>query len=170
MRLTTIMVLAFSLAGICHGSGDSPDATTIELAILWRSPVDPESWEPVELAKLIHDSSKFTPEGSYFYKPRTPLIVFGHEALYVGAVGMGDVAGPNVMLKGKPEDIANFISEKYRVEFTKKGDGYQGDIKEAATDGGEVYHVEIREHVSLIIAPHPEKVGESVVIGAYNGP
>ena len=170
MRFATIFVMALNLAGICHCSGESPDSATIELAILWRSPIDPLSWEPVELAKLLRDPAKFTPEGHHFYKPKTPISVFGYEALYVGAVGMGDVAGPNVMLKAKPEEIANYIREKYNVKFVQKGDAYQGDIRDGAIGEGDAYRVKIRDHVTLIIGPHPEKAGESVVIGAYSGP
>jgi len=133
-------------------------------------PVDPATWDPIELTKLLHNSKKFATEGAYWFKPQKPITVFGHEALFVGAVGFGEVAGPNATLKGRPPEIAKFITERYGIKFVKNGEEYHGNLKETAIAGGEGYRVRICDHVSLVIAQHPQKDGESVVIGVYSGP
>ena len=169
MRLLIIFLLIFNAVNFCQASEKLTDTTTIELSILWRLPVDPAKWESKEFEKLLQDSTKFVPVGN-FYKPKSKMNVFGHEVLYVGAVGMGEIPGPNAMLKGSPEKIANYIREKYKIKFVKEGNEFHGDIKETATAGGEMYRVKIRDYVKLVIAPNPEKKDETIVIGAYLGP
>jgi len=169
MRLLVTFLLIFNTVNVCQASEKVTDTTAIELSILWRLPVDPATWEIKELEKLLHDSKKFVLEGN-FYKPKGKMNVFGHEVLYIGAVGMGEIPGPNAMLKGSPDKIVNYIKEKYKIKFVKEGNEFHGDIKETATAGGEMYRVKIRDYVKLVIAPNPGKKDETIVIGAYLGP
>ena len=169
MRFLIILILIFSSVSFCHASEKLTDSTTIELALLWRLPVDPATWEIKEFETLRQDSTKFIYDIRTGYKPKNIINVFGHEVLLVMPMFMCDVPVPNVILKGSPENIINYIREKYKIKFVKKGNKFHGDIKDTAVTGGEAYRVQIKDHVDLVILPLSKKKDETWVIGEYLG-
>jgi hypothetical protein len=134
--------------GSAHG-----DEEIVESSILWKAESDPVTWKPIELESVLSNSDRYVKEGN-FYKVNDTIYVFGHEALYVGMLGVGLVPGPNAVLEGKPSTISQTISEKHQISFNE--------------DGG-TYVAELEEHVRLIVAPYPEINNATIVIGGYFG-
>lgn len=150
------LLLILGLTGcqeIPNQSLQTDDSNVIESTILWKAEINPVTWEPLLLKKMLRDQGRFTQENN-FYKVKTPINAFGHEVLYIGTVGLDMIPGPNVMLKGTPADIAKHITEHNGIKLTKKGDEYQAELK---------------KDIVLCIGAHPSKEGATLVIGAYFG-
>jgi len=157
MKPKTIgMLLLLGLVG-CHSpqkqSSTADDSQIIESTILWRATIDAVTWEPLELKSMLSDSSRFRQEGN-FYKVKDSTKAFGHEALYIGMVGIDLIPGPNVMLKGDPDNVAQYITRHNGIKLIKKGEEYQAELK---------------QDIMLCVAPHPSRKGATLVIGAYLG-
>ena len=132
----------------------SHETQIIESTILWDALIDEVTWEPIELKELLKETETFTRNG-YFYTVNRKLQVFGHQALYIGIHGIDLLPGPNVTVAGNPRAVADYIEKKYSLSFKR--------------NRGE-YSVDLREHIKLLILPHPERRNTSMVIGAYFGP
>ena len=150
------LLLLFGLTGCREAPNQSlktDDSNVIESTILWKAEIDPVTGEPLLLKKKLRDQGLFKQEGN-FYKAKVPINAFGHEVLYIGTVGLDLIPGPNVMLKGAPEDIAKHITEHNGIELIKNGDEY---------------HSELKKDIILYVSAHPSKEGATLVIGAYVG-
>jgi hypothetical protein len=157
MKLKIFQLLfVFGLTGcreVTNQSLQAVDSDVIESTILWKAEIDPVTWEPLLLKKMLRDQGRFQQEGN-FYKAIKPINAFGHEVLYVGMVGLDLIPGPNVMLKGAPEDIAKYITEHHGIKLIKKNAEYQAELK---------------KDIVLCIGAHPSMEGATLVIGAYFG-
>lgn len=131
----------------------NPEGTIVEDAILWQAELDPVTWTPIEMAKLVSDQDRFTEEDN-FYKVDTELVVFGHQALYLGMVGVDMLSGFNATLKGSPRSIAGYITQHRGIIFLEQPEGYTAQLK---------------DDIVLMIAKHPDIGGASIIIGAYMG-
>jgi hypothetical protein len=150
------LLLVLGLTGCREAQNQSlktDDSNVIESTILWKAEIDPVTWEPLLLKKMLRNQGRFKQEGN-FYKANVPIHAFGHEVLYIGTVGLDLIPGPNVMLKGAPEDIAKYMTEHNGIKLIKKGDEYEAELK---------------KDIVLCIAAHPSKEGATLVIGAYFG-
>jgi hypothetical protein len=157
MKLKILQLLIFfGLAGCQWEQNQSlpiDDSNVIESTILWNAEIDPVTWEPLLLKKKLRDQGRFKQEGN-FYKAKVPIHAFGHEVLYIGLVGLDLIPGPNVMLKGTPDEIAKYITDHNGIKLIKKGDEYQAELK---------------KDILLCVGAHPSKKGATLVIGAYFG-
>jgi len=115
--------------------------------------MDPVTWEPIELSKMLNDTNRFSQVGN-FYKVRDGTTAFGHQVLFVGLLGIDLIPGPNVTLQGTPDEIADFINQHHGIKLLKSGDEYRCDLK---------------KDIVLFVGPHPSKKNQTMVIGAYLG-
>lgn len=160
MRTLLILISAFIVVGQFPQDakgGQEPvsrDAEVIESTILWRAELDEVTWTPIELNTILGDTDRYTKKGN-FYKVKETFYVFGHEALYVGMLGVEMVPGPNAVLRGDPSTISGSITKQYQIAFAKNGNSYIA---------------ELMKHVKLIVTPHPKIYNATIVIGGYFGP
>ncbi len=135
---------------------DPPKASTfVEEGVLWKGKIHPESWVPLEMESVLKNDRFFTPDSrTSYYKSTGILDVFGGKAVYANMIGYDMLAGPNVIIKGKPSDVSNYISEKYGIKLIEK-------------DGK--YSAELIKDVRLLIGPNPNNKEETIVIGSYFG-
>jgi hypothetical protein len=129
------------------------DSKVIELTILWKAELDPVTWRPIALDELLSDTKRFNKVGN-FYEVKDGTKAFGHEALYIGLIGIDVTSGPNATIQSSPQDIAEYIESNYEVTLEKVEGGYRADLK---------------KDVELLITAHPNLEGASMIIGAYFG-
>lgn len=127
----------------------------IESTILWESKLDKETWEPIELQKLISKNSYYKKEGNFYKIENKKVMAFGHEVIYLGLLGIELIPGPNAVLKGTPKEIADYIEKKRGLKFVSNKGEYMCDLK---------------KHIKLVIGKHPSMKNASLIIGAYLGP
>jgi hypothetical protein len=113
-----------------------------------------DRWVPVEMRSVVGNADLFEKEGN-FYKVKGDLVVFGHRATYVGMRGVELYAGPNAVLTGSPRSVAAYLTEKHGVKFASHGGALVSDYK---------------QHIQVLVFPHPSIRGSTIVIGAYTGP
>lgn len=63
------------------------DTEVIESTILWRAELDEATWAPIELEKVLSNTTRYSPSGNFF-KVNETLYVFGHQAIYIGMLGV----------------------------------------------------------------------------------
>lgn len=132
---------------------DATPGQIIEQTVFWDAKRD-SRWTPVEMAKLVGNSDLFTQEGN-FYKPKSKIIIFGHELVYAGMLGVDLYPGPNVTLAGKAKSVKEAIEKSRKIKMEEVEGGYIADLK---------------KDIKLLIFPHPNKSKQTIVIGAYLGP
>jgi len=103
---------------------------------------------------VLRNPMRFKKVGN-FYEVKDGTMVFGHQAIYIGNLGIDLIPGPNATVKGSPEEVAAYIAEHKGIEFTEKEGEYQA---------------ELTKHIVLCVAPHASLSDTSMVIGAYLGP
>lgn len=127
------------------------DSKIVEETILWQTSYD-STFTPIEMAKLLSDTSRFKKEGN-FYKVNSTLKVFGFESIYLGMIGINYMLGPNATLKGTPKEISEKIAKSYNYIF------------EVSPDKSS-YKVDLINEISLIITKHPTLKNATMVIGS----
>ncbi|MCG8688920.1 MAG: hypothetical protein MI892_28885 [Desulfobacterales bacterium] len=128
----------------------------VESTILWKTEIDGITWEPIELSTLVEGFEFFEKaKSSNFYKVKKPFLVFGHEAVYIGLLGVGFIPGPNALVKGSPQSISNYISTSYGLNLTN--------------NNGE-FSTSLSRYIKLVVASDPKNKNRSIIIGAYLGP
>lgn len=155
-RLSVAFLFLLGLPGCGPNSENTvpfADSPIIEATILWSAQLDPVTWEPLELKKLLRNRKRFGQEGN-FYKVKDGTKAFGHEVLYIGMLGIDLIPGPNVTLKGTPDEIAQYITQHNGIKLLKVGDEFRADLK---------------KDIVLLVGPHPSRKDASIVIGAYLG-
>ena len=130
------------------------ESRIIESTILWEAKLDPVTWEPYAMTKLLRNFRRFKRMGN-FYEAKDGTMAFGHEVIYLGLLGIELVPGPNATLKGKSSEVADYIGKHHNIKFSENDGEYQA---------------ELRKHIVLCVAPHPSLEDTSMVIGAYLGP
>lgn len=151
---TLLSSLAFPLQAEEEQQNDSE---IIEKSVLWKAEINKSSWAPVELKKMVRDSSRFKPFGN-FYEVLDDTKAFGGDLVYVGLVGVNFAMGPNVVVKSTHHEVAKYIEEKYEYELTF--------IEEGQNEG---YTTSLGKNLKLVIIPHPSIEGASITIGEYTG-
>lgn len=147
-----LLALLFSVVSSVEAQTETD---LIEATVLWRVELAPD-WTPVELAELLTDESRFEAEGN-FYKLLVPISAFGGVVSYVGLLGVDMLPGPNVVVEAAPAQIADYLAEKYELEFESDADN-------------SAFQADLQKDVKLLIGSHPSIEGSSIVIGAYLGP
>lgn len=149
---SVVFISALMLGNQLIASED--DSKTIEQTILWQS--EAKDGQAHKIETLLKDKARFKAENN-FYKVLVPLNVFGHKAKYIGIMGVELIPGPNAVLEGKPEAIAEQIAHSYGLQFQHN---------QSKTS----FVARLKKRVKLIIEKHPGIAGASIVIGAYFGP
>jgi hypothetical protein len=163
MKIIIFIGILFSLVAfaapniVTEGKEEQSDSEIIEKSILWKAPIDQSSWAPIELKKMIQDTSRFKPFGN-FYEVLDETEAFGGKVLYVGLIGVNYAGGPNVVIESTHHDLAKYIKEKYQYELTF--------VEE---NGDEGYWTDLGKNLRLVIIPHPSIKGASIIIGEYTG-
>lgn len=156
MRLTLVVPLLL-LAGCASPKMphtiSNPEGLIVEETILWQAELDPVTWTPIEMAQLVSDEECFTEEDN-FYKVHCDLTVFGHQALYLGTIGVNGLPGFTAALQGSPASIAKHITQHRGIIFLETPEGYSAQLK---------------DDIALMVAEHPDMKGASIVLGAYMG-
>ena len=155
MKTILLAALLTLVVGCVTAQTPSVKATkekAIETAILWTAEKG-DDWRPIGMSEYVSDTTLFAQEGN-FYKPKQKLVLFGHEALYVGMLGVELVPGPNATLKGTPKEIAASITKEHGLKFRDEEGTWVCDY---------------RENIKIVVMKHPNLKGTSILIGAYLG-
>ena len=82
------------------------------------------------------------------------LLALGLTLTAWAGIGVELIPGPNAVLNGTPEDIAKSIADEYGLTF-EEAEG--------------LYGCDYKKDIQVIVTPHPDLEGQSIVIGAYTG-
>lgn len=151
----SLAVIIFSFACVscsdCQHRGSTSTSHEIEQLVLGTL-----DWESPGIVECIESEQGFTKDGeSNFYIPNDELSAFGFKVAYVGLLGVNYVPGPNIIVEGGFQSVADAIEEQSELSFERSSEGCSSRI---------------HENLELFVCPHPDKPNLTIILCGYFGP